>query len=1208
MLLVLDDAWNAEHVTQVIGGGPRCAVLLTTREAVVARAARASAEDTIEVGVMTRDEGLAVLAGGPDRLLGAGERAQALEVARAVGFLPLALNLARAQIADGVSWSELALELRRETQLLEALDDAALETIVDESTRRQLSLIASVSVSLRRLSPERLQQVAWLGVLPDDVQLPASAAATLWAVDEASARLAMRSLRSSGLLLAGERTADGALTYLPHDVIHAMAKRLLVAPEDAARAAQLPGLGLTAQSAQRAFLARHRARCSGDGWHTLQDDSYIFDHLTWHLEHADRVEDIHALLREQGETGGNGWFEAREQLGHTSAYASDLRHALRLSGSDLGLGLRYALMLASLRSLATAVPPALLMALLEQKLWSLPQALAYASQSVDPGQRSRALMLIAERQPPAQRAALLLEAFAAAQDLNDDTLGVRTLLASELAGAGLTDEALELARKAEDGDPRISALAAVVPHLGEERRRPVIAEALESSRKTSELFRAAALEPILPWLEAAQVRGLIAGAAEMEAEFFKGQVLADLAVRLAELGETDDALGTAEAILEPTSRAQALAGMAAHVPEALRAHVTNRALDLAAAVNDEAWSNQLETALGHMNEAARALVLFSQRHTSWRANLLATLQGDMAEPVQKRAVELALGDEDPLTVARNFAALAPRLDAGRRRDGLQQIVDRLSAADAPATTVEGLATLLPYADIDRGALFERVWHELSGIERDVPREEALQALLPALQQGEFERALEMIAALDDADLRGQLIESIATLLPVRLVSRTRDIARAVGDHHEQLFTQASLAAHLDVTSAAAVLKSADRLSPKVARAAVLSAFPDAFASQLFDQALKVDQERADKSNLALWQVRTYAPLVAPERRLELFTQAAAAVEAGDDLDAMCEVLRAAAELLPAADVISTFERLLARASGLPGLPIGLASVRLRIAAWPSLDADGKAALRSAAYQTAFEQVGQKGESPDGDLLEFLVQESPPASLDLLLQLFDEIADPFERARAYGRALPAAPAARRDELVRRALDHFDQVEGDEYLTADEKAQIIGARVLPYTPNAKAALDVISGFEGGQWRAEALIAIAPKVDVNTFDQALGIAATLEPHERGQAMLALEGAAPAATASSLLQEAWEVAMQSASDLHHDRLLAALTGRMCKLEPDAARDFLKERLTDLAGLSRQQLLIKLKYLAPALLHAGGRELVTAVYHAIDDVERWWP
>ena len=49
-------------------------------------------------------------------------RDQALALAEEVGYLPLALELTAAQVADGVPWAELLEDLRAEVAQLEALD------------------------------------------------------------------------------------------------------------------------------------------------------------------------------------------------------------------------------------------------------------------------------------------------------------------------------------------------------------------------------------------------------------------------------------------------------------------------------------------------------------------------------------------------------------------------------------------------------------------------------------------------------------------------------------------------------------------------------------------------------------------------------------------------------------------------------------------------------------------------------------------------------------------------------------------------------------------------------------------------------------------------------------------------------------------------------------------------------------------------------
>jgi hypothetical protein len=1226
VLMVLDDAWNAEDIDRLKAGGPNCTVMITTREEVMARVAKAPPRDTIHVGMMETDEGLAVLAGGPQLALEGDERAAALDVAHAVGFLPLALTLARAQADDGVSWAKLADDLRSETQRLETLDDPALALVKDDAKRRQLSLVASVLVSLRRLPPERLQQFAWLAVLPEDTGVPSAAAATLWGVDEPTAFTTLRGLRSSGIILPADPTADGAITYQLHDVMHAMAKRLLTAPAKSTDNVSLPGLALTAESAQSAFLDRHRARRANDAWHTLPDDGYIFDHLLWHLERARQIEEIHALLREEDAKGSNGWFAAREALGQSSGYASDLMHAVRLAGPDLGRAIRYVLMSASLRAVQDRVPPSLLAALLKAKIWTVPQALAYATNRRDKeekadearereaagaspqvtlvAQRSRALALIADHVKEPQRTTLLLDAYASALQLEEDEHQVIPFIAGILAAAGLTGQAITLARKAESGDPYAFALAAIIEHLQGEARAQLVTDAGAAAAQTQELFRAAAIESVVTYLDAAQIRQLIADAETMESEFFQGQVLATLVAALAALGEIDDARGRAIAIDEPAARAGAFVHIARHAAAQVRVELTESALDLAVAITDKQWGDRLDEALSYLPEAARAIVQFGQAHTSWRTELLGNLTDGLPTTAQQRALDLALTDEDPVNVAQNVAALAPHLDPRLRQDGLQRVRHKLADAGDDDVTARGLAVVLPFAGPARAELLEQTWRALLGIKLDMFREEALTALMPALSDDELEPALDVAAALEDGDARSQAIETMAPRLPARLLPRALDVARTIGDREERLFAQARVAGFLDSSTAANVFSRAGELGESYPRAALLGEFPKPIAESLVDAALAIDRQREDKANLALWLVERYAPLVSDVKRVELFDQAVAAVSEDADLSVMCQVLAAAANLLEPGQVVRILAGFEAAAAHLSELPPGHAALRLRIAAWPALDRQNDAAFLRRAFSALREPHG----GADRVLLDFLANQFGHGRFVRLVALVDAIEDPYEKALACGVLLPRAPAVCRPVLVGIALADFEKIEEDDYLTVDEKAQRIGASVLPHSANVDGALDVFATFEDHALRAEALTAIAPNLDAATIPKALGMARQLAPAHRGRALLALERAAVPDTHPGLLDEAWMAMLASPSDLHSDELTSELADRLCTMEPNDLAIFLRERLVSLASLSRPDLLAKLKHLAPAFARAGGTQAIRDTYNAIDDVCRWWP
>ena len=394
--------------------------MITTRDATIAKTVGATLYD---LDVMSPEQAMALLAGWLDRGFEGTERDQALLLAKAVGYLPLALELAAAQVADGIRWAELLEDLKAEVARLEALE-LSDEEVIDEATSKRLSLLSSFYLSLRRLSEPRRRDFAWLGVLPEDATIVPAIATVLWGTDERSARTTLRHLRDKALLLPGITRPDGTLTYRLHDLLRNVARRLLTAPSRPDRPDDLSGLGLTMRAAHAALLERYWAQTQGGLWHTLTDDGYIYIHLTWHLEQAGQEDKLHALMREETAEGRNGWYGACERLGQVAGYLSDVDRAWRLteeafadrrSSIAIGLQCRYALIVTSLCSLAGNIPPELLAALVEKGIWPGPQGLAYARQIQEPELRTRALAALAPLLGPAERDQARREALEAAR-------------------------------------------------------------------------------------------------------------------------------------------------------------------------------------------------------------------------------------------------------------------------------------------------------------------------------------------------------------------------------------------------------------------------------------------------------------------------------------------------------------------------------------------------------------------------------------------------------------------------------------------------------------------------------------------------------------------------------------------------------------------------------------------------------------------------
>src|SRR5690606_1489403 len=90
LLLVLDDAWYARDVQPFLVGGTRCHVLLTTRRQEVADDVDAA---SYALGVMVTTQALVLLHKLIGREMAGAERKAASAVVRAVGNLPLALEL-----------------------------------------------------------------------------------------------------------------------------------------------------------------------------------------------------------------------------------------------------------------------------------------------------------------------------------------------------------------------------------------------------------------------------------------------------------------------------------------------------------------------------------------------------------------------------------------------------------------------------------------------------------------------------------------------------------------------------------------------------------------------------------------------------------------------------------------------------------------------------------------------------------------------------------------------------------------------------------------------------------------------------------------------------------------------------------------------------------------------------------------------------------
>ncbi len=802
-LLVVDDLWNVEDIDPFRVAVNQCKLLVTTREVPVKGAIR------YDLDVMTESQSLALLTSYLKHELNLADQKQAKILAKIVGYLPLALELTAAQIEDGIPWAELIEDLRAEIAHLEILDRLEAGDTANEEKRKHYSLIACFNLSLKRLNGQRLRQFSWLGVLPDDVTITEKMATTLWDCPVREARQTLRYLRSKALLLTGV-SSELLTSYRVHDLLHDLARNLILASPHPETDYQLPGLGLSMAEAHQQLLQRYQKQIKrspltplekggkevevplskgdlgGSNWHSLEDDGYIYNHLLWHLEKAGQIAQIHLLLREETAEGHNGWYSQCEREGKTAIFIKDVSRAWQLAeehfienpSQSIALQVRYALITTSLNSLATNIPPELIAALIKHEIWTPAQGLVYVRQSQDSSKQAEGLEKITPYLPPT----LLPEALEIARGIGSENYRAEALigLAPHLPES-LLPEALEVARGIGNEYCRAGALTGLAPHLPESS----LPEALVARGIGNEYYRAGALTGLAPHLPESLLPEALEIARGIGDENSRAWALTGLAPHLPEV--LPEALEVARGIGNEYYRAEALIGLAPHLPESL----LPEALEIARGIGSEdsrAWAliglapHLPESLLPEALEVARGI-----GSENYRAGALIGLAPHLPESLLPEALEIARGIGNEDSRARALTGLAPHLPEVLPE--ALAVARGIGSENYRAGALIGLAPHLPESLLPEALAVARgIWSKYN-------RAEALIGLAPHLPEV-LPEALEVARGIGNENSRAWALTWLAPHLPESLLPEALEIARGIGDEYSRAEALTRLAPHL----------------------------------------------------------------------------------------------------------------------------------------------------------------------------------------------------------------------------------------------------------------------------------------------------------------------------------------------------------------------------------------------------------------------------
>ncbi|GAA3132609.1 AfsR/SARP family transcriptional regulator [Streptosporangium carneum] len=227
ILVVLDNARGVEQVRPLLPGGRRCAAVITSRDHLAGLVARDGAVP-VPLGVLASDEAVTLFGRilGSERLSAAPD--VALEMARACGYLPLALRVAAADIA-GRPGGDIVGQVRRLAATRLSVPAAGGDP--HPATR------GAFDMSYHRLDPPSRRLFRLLGLIPGPTFTPEAAAALAGTTPGETDRL-LCGLAAARLI---EESEPGRYTF--HDLIREYARERALAEEgEPARARALDAL------------------------------------------------------------------------------------------------------------------------------------------------------------------------------------------------------------------------------------------------------------------------------------------------------------------------------------------------------------------------------------------------------------------------------------------------------------------------------------------------------------------------------------------------------------------------------------------------------------------------------------------------------------------------------------------------------------------------------------------------------------------------------------------------------------------------------------------------------------------------------------------------------------------------------------------------------------------------------------------------------
>jgi hypothetical protein len=703
-LIVLDNARFTEQIDGFNVNAPESALLVTTQ------AAEILFHDALvcEVGAVEDGEARRILA----NYSGCVEDelpAEALSVVSRCGGLALALTIAGGMVREGRRWRTVDERLRR----------SEFDSFDARLPDYHFTLLTALKESVSELLDKHNARFFELIVFDGNGPVPVALLALLWSLSGVNER------DSEDLVLLFSRR--GLIRYEPegntvtvHDLLLDYMRTTIETDLVSQLHRRLAHLFLDSWGGIESGLSRMPAEGSLDPTE-LYKMTYVFDHLA----RGGEVALIHRILALEtpGNRRRNLCYTSYEHCGQFSAYLRAVRLAGRLAAKStdearalgqpsesIALEVTYALVVGSIVTMAASVPVPLLVALVEEGVWTPPQALMFAQSIPSPRERTRALIGISAADDEQIRTTALTAALGLARLTVNPFARTRTVIGLAPQGElnAAVEQILRLAATVNHRYTRFCVLLDAAEQLDGAHRATVLEAASEVARTIpNPRSRAEALSRIghlsaatsgpapapMPGPMLARPPVALSPTAAINPPQVYEQIL-DLARAIS--SDEDDDFPSVSTVLHELAEPQ-------------RTTAVVQALDLARGVSHPAWRAKALIDLGSQlsgaerNEALTGAldVINTITELARRARSLASLAPHLPLPERRRVIDLALTivgkAEDPSAQVKAYTDLLPLLEGQEREDALRNAFTMGRRLNEPYRRARALAAMLPFA-------------------------------------------------------------------------------------------------------------------------------------------------------------------------------------------------------------------------------------------------------------------------------------------------------------------------------------------------------------------------------------------------------------------------------------------------------------------------------------------------------------------------------